>query len=279
MDAPGRRGVRIDRIDRREMQHAVLDAVDVDDAGAAEAGGALGDSLQDALEIGRRRRDDPQDLGGDGLLLQRLGQLAVALLQLLRTAGRSRWRWPPDRRTSPAARSARPVNGRTSMRGDGDRADRLALAQQRSRRGWCGGRSDRWSSRPSGNSSVGTARRGPDVDGTPVDHGPSARHGPRLIGGRLRPRSMIDRPARCAVRPSREQSPSRRDGCGRCRRRRGGRRSRRSSRGPPCEVRRRGRDDAQDLSRGGLLLQRLGQVAVALLQLRNRRAFSMAMAA
>ena len=35
-----------------------------------------------ALQVGRRRGDDPQHLGRGGLLLQRLGDLAVALLKL-----------------------------------------------------------------------------------------------------------------------------------------------------------------------------------------------------
>ena len=35
------------------------------------------------LQVGRRAADDAQDLAGRRLLLQRLGQLAVALLQLL----------------------------------------------------------------------------------------------------------------------------------------------------------------------------------------------------
>ena len=48
----------------------------------AEPRRALGHGVQHRLEIGRRRGDDPQDLGGRGLLLQRLGDLAVALLKL-----------------------------------------------------------------------------------------------------------------------------------------------------------------------------------------------------
>ena len=51
---------------------------------------ALGDGVEHRLEVGRRRRDHAQDLGGRGLLLQRLGRRAlssVALLQLLEEAG------------------------------------------------------------------------------------------------------------------------------------------------------------------------------------------------
>ena len=45
---------------------------DVDDAGAAEPGGTLGDRVQHALKVRWRGGDDPQNLGRDGLLLQRL---------------------------------------------------------------------------------------------------------------------------------------------------------------------------------------------------------------
>ena len=43
---------------------------------------ALCDGVQHRLEVRGRARDDSQDLGGGGLLLERLGQLAVARLQL-----------------------------------------------------------------------------------------------------------------------------------------------------------------------------------------------------
>ena len=46
----------------------------------AHPGGVLGDGLHDRLEIGRRARDHPQDLGRGRLLLQRLGQLGVPRL-------------------------------------------------------------------------------------------------------------------------------------------------------------------------------------------------------
>ena len=43
--------------------------------------GILGDGLHDRLEIGRRARDHPQDLGRGGLLLQRLGHLSMGLCE------------------------------------------------------------------------------------------------------------------------------------------------------------------------------------------------------
>jgi hypothetical protein len=44
---------------------------------AAESSGTLRHDVHHRLEVGRRAGDDPQDLRGGGLLLERLGQLAV----------------------------------------------------------------------------------------------------------------------------------------------------------------------------------------------------------
>ena len=63
------------------------DARDPDVVGRAERACTLNDGVQDVAEIGRRGRDHTQHLGGDRLLLQRLAQLAVALLQFLEQAG------------------------------------------------------------------------------------------------------------------------------------------------------------------------------------------------
>ena len=53
----------------------------------AQPSGALDEGAEDRLQVDRRARDDPQDLGRRRLLLQRLGRVAVALLQLLEQAG------------------------------------------------------------------------------------------------------------------------------------------------------------------------------------------------
>src|SRR5215468_3668759 len=54
--------------------------------GSAEARGAGHHSVENGLEIRRRGADDFQDLGGGRLLLQRLGEITVACLQLLEEA-------------------------------------------------------------------------------------------------------------------------------------------------------------------------------------------------
>ena len=54
---------------------------------AAQARRALGDGVQHPLQVGGRPADDLQHLGGRRLLLQRLRQRAVALLQLGEQAG------------------------------------------------------------------------------------------------------------------------------------------------------------------------------------------------
>ena len=47
----------------------------------------LGDRLEHPLQVGRRRRDHPQHLGGRGLLIERARKLRVALLQLREQPG------------------------------------------------------------------------------------------------------------------------------------------------------------------------------------------------
>ena len=52
----------------------------------AQASGALRHGVEHGLDVGRRARDDAQDLACRRLLLQRLGQVAVARLQFLEQA-------------------------------------------------------------------------------------------------------------------------------------------------------------------------------------------------
>ena len=68
---------------RHHAQVLPFQAEDRQDRRPAHAGGVLGHNLHDRLEIGRRARDHPQDLGRRRLLVQRLGQLAVPGLELL----------------------------------------------------------------------------------------------------------------------------------------------------------------------------------------------------
>src|SRR5215470_9267027 len=49
---------------------------------AAEPGGTGGHDVHHGLEVGRGARDDPQDLGGGGLLLESFRQLAIPCLEL-----------------------------------------------------------------------------------------------------------------------------------------------------------------------------------------------------
>ena len=121
--------------------------------------------------------DDPQDLGGRRLLLQRLGQLAVARLAAPRTGGRSRWRSRPGRRTSPAARSGCSVNGRDLGPADRDHADRRALAQQRHGE-------DRAEARCAARARAGRELRAPAC--SVVRRGRSRRSSDRAAGDRCR---------------------------------------------------------------------------------------------
>ena len=66
----------------RQESVRLTDLEDHAAVGIAKSGGCFQDRFECRLEIRRRGRDDAQDLGRRGLLLQRLGDLSVALLQL-----------------------------------------------------------------------------------------------------------------------------------------------------------------------------------------------------
>ena len=72
-------------------QHVALDPEDEHVGRAAQLSRALGHRVQHRLDVRRRAGDDAQDLGGRRLLLERLGQLAGALLDLAAPA----WRRTP----------------------------------------------------------------------------------------------------------------------------------------------------------------------------------------
>ena len=57
-------------------------ARDAADASVAERQGVLDDRIEHRLDVGRRLRDDLQDLGRRRLLLERLAELGGALLNL-----------------------------------------------------------------------------------------------------------------------------------------------------------------------------------------------------
>ena len=74
--------------DATTLQEVAVDAKDRDDARVAELGGALARSAsRTGCDVGRRAGDDAQDLGRRRLLLEGLGQLAGALLDLLLQVG------------------------------------------------------------------------------------------------------------------------------------------------------------------------------------------------
>src|SRR5262249_23700200 len=67
---------------RREVEQFAIKLEYGAEAGAAQAHRTPGDSIEHGLEVSGRAADDTQDLARRRLLLQRLGQLAVADLQL-----------------------------------------------------------------------------------------------------------------------------------------------------------------------------------------------------
>ena len=65
-----------------EVEPLAVVPKDLADGALAQAGPALSDRVEHGLGVGGRAGDDPQDLAGGGLLLEGLGQLAVAGLDL-----------------------------------------------------------------------------------------------------------------------------------------------------------------------------------------------------
>ena len=72
---------------RRELLDAALDETDRAVVGPAHARRILGHRIEHRLKRGLRPADDAENLGGRPLLLERLGQLAVPGLEILRQAG------------------------------------------------------------------------------------------------------------------------------------------------------------------------------------------------
>ena len=93
--------------------------------------------VEHGLQIERRAADDLQHVGGRGLLLQRLGEIARARLHLVEqphVLDRDHGLVGEGLR---AARSGVAVNGPGSPARHDERADRFAVAQQRHDRAWC----------------------------------------------------------------------------------------------------------------------------------------------
>jgi hypothetical protein len=66
------------------VENPISLACNVDLIGIAEPGRRFNESLQNCLEIKGRAADDFEHVGGGGLLLQRLGQIARARLYLVK---------------------------------------------------------------------------------------------------------------------------------------------------------------------------------------------------
>ena len=67
-----------------ESQHHIINPTN--------PGSALDDRVEHRLHVRRRAADDAEHLGRRRLMLQRLAQFCVALLNLFEQAARSRWR-------------------------------------------------------------------------------------------------------------------------------------------------------------------------------------------
>ena len=69
--------------ERRPLNSVSLHQPQIDGDALEQVDTAFHDRIEHRLHVGRRAADDPQDLRGRGLLVERLGDLAVARLQLL----------------------------------------------------------------------------------------------------------------------------------------------------------------------------------------------------
>ena len=85
-------GARNHSVALTESQHDVVNT--------ANPCGALDDSVEHRLHVRRRAADNAEYLGRCRLMLQRLAQFRIPLLELLETIGRSRSRSQPDQRRS-----------------------------------------------------------------------------------------------------------------------------------------------------------------------------------
>ena len=242
-----------------------------------ERAGLVEDLVEDRREVGRRARDDAEDLRGGRLLLEGLAQIPVARLQLLEEAH------VLDR--DDRLRGER-LEELDLLVGEGPHlvaahhhgAERHALAHERRHQGRpvpVGPRVGR-----SHGVLRGLGRQIGDVDGAAVHHGP-ARHPLPVdrLGGHRRDRGhdrarlghlghdvarrrvdlavVGDDAHEVALDPEDDGV----DGVAEARRALGHRVQHR------LDVRRRARDDGQDLRRRRLLLQRLAELGVARLQL------------
>ena len=95
LDAPRGYGTKMSpryhNVTVMQSQHYIIDP--------ANPGGALNDRVQDRLHVRRRAADYSKHLGSCRLVLQRLAQFRIALLQFLEQAARFRWRSPPGLRS------------------------------------------------------------------------------------------------------------------------------------------------------------------------------------
>src|SRR5262249_1879050 len=66
-------------IDRADVDPLTVEASDSAYFRLAQPDGALGDDVEHWLDVGRRARDDPEDLPGGRLLLEGLGHVGMGL--------------------------------------------------------------------------------------------------------------------------------------------------------------------------------------------------------
>ncbi len=168
---PGRRERRGPQpVMGHEVQDLPVEAEDEAHLGLAEPGRAVRDRVEDRLDVGGRARDDPQDLAGRGLLLERLGEIVIALPHL----GEEADVLDRDDRLGREGLEQRDLDlGEGTGRGPGvehDDADRGPVAQHRHRQD-----SAHPGSQHPGENEVAVRLRILDVDGAALQDRPPGR--------------------------------------------------------------------------------------------------------
>jgi len=241
----------------RQVNHLAVEPVGGPVEPVAQAHGAAYDGIEDRLHIGRRARDHPENLARRRLLLERLGQLRIAGLQLLEQAHvlDGNYRLVGEGLQQSDLRLAERLRFQPP---DGDRADRLAAEQHRH-----GQRAPVLDAERYGPVVVGVFEHIRYVDHRPIEDRPAGRGRPArakgeqlfhrlhpfgpdvLIGGQVHQLAVV--PPDHAVGATAQPHGFAGDGV--------------ENR---LDVGGRARDHAQDLAGGGLLLERLGEAAVGI---------------
>jgi hypothetical protein len=194
---------------RDEAEHRAVEPGDQRPLGPGQAGGVLDESLEHGLEVEGRAADRLEHFAGRRLLLQALGEVAVANLALLQQAGIV----DGDHRLVGEALEELdpPVGERRRLASEyHDRPDGVAVPQHRHRQGAPeAGRARRLHQAVLGMARhVGDVNRAEREDGAGADHVPAGRRRKRATQGVRELGTGLDVGRQVKKRPVERQDPS-----------------------------------------------------------------------